>query len=211
MAEKSNVIPISPESGRKKAYVARNRAALIRAAQEVFAELGPTATMEAVAARAEVAASTVYKHFGNKENLLTLALVEAFSAWQEWSLPQFAETPDPLQQFVNPMRLLVRIKATHPLYAELVHSCFSELSSFTTHTTIALRAHMQFLIDEGILVIKNLDIRADNFDACLLALIGKQTSATPMSEEDADTAIEIALAMLGVSPAKAKKLAHAIL
>ena len=53
----------SPETGRKAAYVARNRAALIKSAQAIFAELGGAATIEEVAAHAEVAVSTVYKHF----------------------------------------------------------------------------------------------------------------------------------------------------
>jgi AcrR family transcriptional regulator len=208
MAEKSNVIPISPEIGRKKAYVARNRASLIRAAQQVFAEIGPTATIEAVATEAEVAASTVYKHFGTKEHLLSLAVLEAFSTWQEWALPQGAHHSDPLQQLVIPMRLLVRLKQTHPLYAQLVQSCFTEIPASTEQLTIAFKDHMQFLHQEKILVIDNFEIRNSNFEACLLALLGKQTSINAMTDEEADTSIEIALGMLGISAAKAKKLAH---
>ena len=208
MVQKSNVIPISPEAGRKKAYVARNRASLIRAAQQVFAELGPTATIEAVAAQAEVAPSTVYKHFGTKEHLLSLALIEAFSTWQEWSLPQVANHPDPLQQLVIPMRLLVRAQETHPLYAQLVSSCFTEIVASIEQITISFKDHMRFLVDEATLAVENLEIRMDNFSACLLALLGKQISIDRLTNDEADISIEIALGMLGFSPAKAKKLAH---
>jgi AcrR family transcriptional regulator len=208
MVQKSNVIPISPEAGRKKAYVARNRASLIRAAQQVFAEIGPTATIEAVATEAEVAASTVYKHFGTKEHLLSLAVLEAFSTWQEWALPKVAELSDPLQQLVIPMRLLVRLKQTHPIYAQLVQSCFAEIPTSTEQITISFRDHMQFLIQEKVLVVDHFEIRNSNFEACLLALLGKQTSVNPLTDEEADTSIEIALGMLGISASKAKKLAH---
>jgi hypothetical protein len=48
----------------------------------------------------------------------------------------------------------------------------------------------------------------DNFSACLLALLGKQISIDRLTNDEADISIEIALGMLGFSPAKAKKLAH---
>ena len=53
----------TPQTGRKSAYVARNRAAILRAALSVFARDGVDATMEDVADEAQVAMSTVYKHF----------------------------------------------------------------------------------------------------------------------------------------------------
>ena len=50
MAAKRNA-PLET-GGRQAAYTARNRAALIKAGQEVLAEIGPSATIEQLAAHA---------------------------------------------------------------------------------------------------------------------------------------------------------------
>ena len=49
--------------GRQAAYSARNRAALIKVAQEVLAEIGPSATIEQLAMHAQVSPTTIYKYF----------------------------------------------------------------------------------------------------------------------------------------------------
>ena len=45
--------------GRQAAYSARNRARLIKDAQEVLAEIGPSATIEQIASHAEVSPTTL--------------------------------------------------------------------------------------------------------------------------------------------------------
>jgi AcrR family transcriptional regulator len=209
MAAKSKSIPIAPELGRKSAYVARNRAALIRAAQHVFAETGPTATMEAVAAYAEVAPSTVYKHFETKDRLLSLALLEAFSQWSDWMQTMTSETKDPLAQLVLPMRLFVRLRTTHPLFAHLVKSCFSEVHNIVAITNTGFAEALQYLADTEELVIDNLELRVMNHGSVLAGILGMQLNNPDSTDNDADTAIEIALGMLCISKAKAKKLSHA--
>jgi AcrR family transcriptional regulator len=209
MAAKSNVVPLSPSAGRKSAYVARNRAALIRAAQLVFAEQGPTATMEAVAAQAEVAASTVYKHFETKENLLSIALLEAFSDWFNWVTGMMSESKDPLTSLVFPMRLFYRLRTTHPHYAHLIKSCFGETYKIMDITNTGFAEELRQLNKNNVLTIDNLDLRVMNHGACLAAILKRQLDDANASDEEADTALEVALGMLCISPAKAKKLAHA--
>ena len=81
MAIKKKAAPV-PES-RQAAYSARNRASLIKHAQEVLAEVGPSATIEQLSAHAQVSPTTIYKYFANKEALFS----EAFSQlWEEWVL-----------------------------------------------------------------------------------------------------------------------------
>ncbi|MEV7010906.1 TetR/AcrR family transcriptional regulator [Streptosporangium sp. NPDC051022] len=55
---------------RMRADARRNRARILAAAEEVFAEKGPSASTEEVAARAGVAIGTVFKHFPTKQDLL---------------------------------------------------------------------------------------------------------------------------------------------
>jgi len=55
--------PKTPQTGRKSAYVARNREVILKAAITVFAREGAKATMDDVSDQAQIAMSTVYKHF----------------------------------------------------------------------------------------------------------------------------------------------------
>ena len=208
MAKKSNVVPTTSSSGHKSAYVARNRAALIRAAQQVFADLGPTATMEAVATQAEVAPSTVYKHFGTKEALLEIAILEAFSTWQEWAQEKTSDVTDPVARLVIPMRFFIRLRSTHPLYAALVSSVFGEMHKYLPITNTGFAENLQYLNQSKILSNDNLDIRVQNLGACLFGILDVQLHQPDSNAEDADTALEYALPMIGITPAKAKKLAH---
>ncbi|WP_406674290.1 helix-turn-helix domain-containing protein [Nonomuraea sp. N2-4H] len=53
-----------------RADARRNRARILAAAEEVFAERGASASTEEVAARAGVAIGTVFRHFPTKRDLL---------------------------------------------------------------------------------------------------------------------------------------------
>ena len=53
--------------------------AILEAAEHVFAELGPEAGMDAIAAKAGVAVGTLYNHFGDRDTLVD-ALFEARAA-----------------------------------------------------------------------------------------------------------------------------------
>ncbi|CAN5163140.1 TetR/AcrR family transcriptional regulator [soil metagenome] len=57
--------------------VARNRALLIEAAREVFAERGLDATLDDVARQAGVGIGTAYRHFANKQELAAEVLADA--------------------------------------------------------------------------------------------------------------------------------------
>ncbi len=54
----------------------RNRARLVQAAREVFAERGLGATLDDVAARAGVGTGTAYRHFRNKQELAAEVLAD---------------------------------------------------------------------------------------------------------------------------------------
>jgi AcrR family transcriptional regulator len=58
------------EAAPMRADARRNRAAILAAAETVFAESGPSASTEQVAARAGVAIGTVFRHFPTKDALL---------------------------------------------------------------------------------------------------------------------------------------------
>lgn len=57
--------------------VARNRARLLEAAREIFAERGLEATLDDVAKRAGVGTGTAYRHFANKQELAAEVLADS--------------------------------------------------------------------------------------------------------------------------------------
>ncbi|MGH3151269.1 MAG: TetR/AcrR family transcriptional regulator [Streptosporangiaceae bacterium] len=71
------------ECRRLRADAARNRAAIIEVAREVFAEQGLEAPLEAIAARAGVGIATLYRRFPSREKLVAAALVEQVGAYAE--------------------------------------------------------------------------------------------------------------------------------
>ncbi|MGW6277136.1 SbtR family transcriptional regulator [Kribbella sp. NPDC055071] len=68
-----------------RADALRNRAAILAAATETFAELGPTATTEQVAIRAGVAVGTVFRHFPTKDALLTAIMKQSLQELVEFA------------------------------------------------------------------------------------------------------------------------------
>ena len=195
--------------GRKSAYVARNRAALLRSTQRVLAEIGPDASIDQFADAAEIAVSTIYKHFENKDALIAAANYQAFHDWQHWA-DQFLEVvEDPIEDLVLPMRLFLRLGKTHPLYASMLARDISGAPKYFPQIELGLIQHVNELMQTKILDIENPEIRIRSISACLLAALADQILNPKAMEEDADASIEIIRGILGVTPNKAKKIAYA--
>ncbi len=79
---------------RLRADAARNRAAIIDAAREVFAEHGLDAPLEEIANRAGVGIATLYRRFPAREQLVAAALVE--------KVIQYAAIADEAQAAADP-------------------------------------------------------------------------------------------------------------
>ena len=206
MATRKKPAPESP--GRKSAYVARNRVALLRSTQQVLAEAGPDASIDHFAEAAEIAVSTIYKHFENKEALIAAAFIEAFRDWEVWADQFLHDIKDPLEDLVMPMRLFLRLKKTHPLYAAMIARNMADAPKFFPGTEEGLVEHIGELMKAKILTIENPLIRIRSISACILAALGEQLLNPAAKESDADATIEVILGILGLSAAKAKKLAY---
>ena len=200
--------PTPPNAGRKSAYVARNRAALLRASQQLLAEVGPEASIDQFAEAAEISVSTIYKHFENKEALIEAAYLDAFHNWELWADEQLKGVEDPLEDLVLPMRLFLRVKKTHPLYAAMSARNLPDLPKYFHGTEEGLIEHIAELMKAKIIEIESPAIRIRSISASLLAGLADQLLNPAATEKDADATVEVILSILGISPAKAKKLAH---
>lgn len=80
----------------KRADAVTNRARLLEAALVVFARSGLDLEVHEIASRAQVGVGTLYRHFGNRENLLraiVAAIVEDAFAQIERAVQPYADDP----------------------------------------------------------------------------------------------------------------------
>ncbi len=192
--------------GRKSAYVARNRLRILLAAQEVMAEFGQESTVEAVSERAEIAVSTIYKHFETRDSLFEEALIAAFYDWEIWALAQLPANATDLEIFALPARLLLRIPETHPIYAKLIAS--QSIIGPNVINAISEKMHIvaMRLVASGTLKSDDIEIRLRNLHGAMVQAMEHRLANPTPDNSEVDRALEIALEMVGLSPSQAKKL-----
>jgi AcrR family transcriptional regulator len=92
-------------AARTRADAVRNRALVIAAAAEVFAERGEAALVPEIAARAGVGKGTVYRCFPTKDHLVAAVAIER-ARWFEREARDAAADPDPWSAFTDFMTRL---------------------------------------------------------------------------------------------------------
>ena len=191
---------------RQAAYSARNRARLIKDAQIVLAEIGPSATIEQIAAHAEVSPTTIYKYFENKDQLFVEALGEAWVSFILWA-NQEMEIGDMLEITLDTGRKLFWAKKSHPLFANMLHNALNQMPDYP------------MLADKGRgkKIFKALaaagDVKQDDFEKrwvlwtnLYAGLVKSVYVSEDLSPAEAEVAFGIGLSVWGISETKAKKL-----
>ena len=197
---------VAPDKGRKAAYVMRNREALLRSTQEVLAVKGQAVTIEDIADHAQVAVSTIYKHFSDKEALISATMLWGFAEWMTQVQTLGDDWTDPIEKLVMPMRHFVRVKSTHPHHARNMVNFLEITTQFIPVLESELSEHIQELAKAKLLVCDEPDVAARNLQAVLLSTVVNQVADQKAKVEDADASIRVALKMVGISEAKARKL-----
>ena len=80
-----------------RADAARNAERILRAAREVYGELGPDAPIEAIARRAGVGERTLYRRFPTKGDLVRAALDQSIAEDLSRRIEQARRAEDPLR------------------------------------------------------------------------------------------------------------------
>jgi AcrR family transcriptional regulator len=197
---------VQQTGSRQAAYSARNRARLIKDAQIVLAEIGPSATIEQIAAHAEVSPTTIYKYFENKDQLFQVALGEAWIGFLIWA-NQLKAPGDRLERTLDSGRKLFYARKSHPLFAEMLHNCLTEMPDLFS---LADRGEGKKVFKE---IAASGELKADDFEKRFVLWINiyvgilKSVFVTKeLSPAEADVALGIGLSVWGISEAKAKKL-----
>ena len=195
----------SETRSRQAAYSARNRAALIKHAQEVLAEVGPSATIEQLAAHAQVSPTTIYKYFNNKEVLFAEALNELWEEWLQWS-GQTRTPGEPLENVLDAGRKLFRIKQHDPILAQVLHNVVKDPQFAMRALQCEGDKAFSTLAKMGAIKSENLEERLilwkNIYTGICISLYGNEE----ISPEEADVALGIGLSVWGISEAKAKKM-----
>ncbi|MGX9787149.1 TetR/AcrR family transcriptional regulator [Mycobacterium sp. MMS18-G62] len=84
-----------------RADAARNAARILRAAREVYGELGPDAPIEAIARSAEVGERTLYRRFPTKGDLVRAALDQSIAEDLSPVIERARRAKDPLRGFTE--------------------------------------------------------------------------------------------------------------
>jgi AcrR family transcriptional regulator len=191
---------------RQAAYSARNRARLVKDAQEVLAEIGPSATIEQIAAHAEVSPTTIYKYFEHKDKLFVEALSAAWMEFLIWADEQKAPG-DRLERTLDSGRKLFWAQQTHPLFAQMLHNCLTTMPDFLKQADKG----------EGKRVFSELaasgEIKQEDFEQRFImwseiysGLLKSVFVTEELTPSEAEVALGIGLSVWGISEAKAKKL-----
>ena len=193
------------QPSRQAAYTARNKANLVQAAQQVLAEIGPTATIEEISTFAEVSPTTIYKYFANKEILFSEALSQIWSDWVAWSYG--GKNPsESLEVVIDSARKLFWIKQTHPLFAKILHNTLSNPEFIINAVSGPGRMVFKTLALRGELSDVDFDSRLHLYAYTLAGLLTAVHVAETMTPSGADHALGYALRIFDVSEARAKKI-----
>jgi AcrR family transcriptional regulator len=197
---------VAEPGGRQAAYSARNRVALVKAGQEVLAEIGPSATIEQLASHAQVSPTTIYKYFENKDELFIQALAEMWKSWLQWASLEKAPGGR-LEMVLDSGRKIFWARKTHPLFADMLHNSLEQMPSFLV------------LSDQGVgkkvfgEIAAGGEIKQDDFDQRFILWTNTYTGLLKsvfvyeeLTPAEANVAFGIGLSVWGISDAKAKKI-----
>lgn len=191
--------------GRQAAYTARNRAALILAAQEVLADVGLHATIEQLAAHAQVSPRTIYNYFETKDALLSLAFEQIWLEGVDWAY-EGQPRGESFQTMIEVARKLFRISLARPLLAKVLKNTLANPSfaiasawneSFTAFSLVAKA--------EG-LDTPEIEKRVYLFAHCYAGILQGIFVTGQVSPEEADVLLGMSLTILDLPREQAEAL-----
>jgi AcrR family transcriptional regulator len=193
-------------NSRQAAYSARNRARLIKDAQIVLAEIGPTATIEQIAAHAEVSPTTIYKYFENKDQLFLEAIAEAWEGFISWANSTMT-AGDMLEVSLDIGRKQFWAKKSHPLYANMLHNCLNQMPDFLVQSDKgAAKKIFMTLAASGEVKQEDFEKRFVMWTNIYTGILRSVFVTEELSPAEAEVAFGIGLSIWGISEANAKKL-----
>ncbi|MFF3911749.1 TetR/AcrR family transcriptional regulator [Streptomyces sp. NPDC001848] len=202
-----------PAANRFERRRAVTRQALVRAARQILAESGDTsASIQAIAQRADVGFGSFYNHFTSKSDLFDAAVHDAVEEFAQAIDERLHGVDDPAQRLAAGVRLSARLAESHPEIMRIL--CHSELGRICAGRGLAPRARRD--VEQGIAAgrFAPVDpvIALSALNGSLLALLELWFDKSEVDiDQAAATLAEMLLHMLGLSPDDARDVARSSL
>lgn len=162
-----------------RADAARNVERILRAARDVYGELGPDAPMEAVARRAGVGERTLYRRFPTKADLVRAALDQTVADDLAPAIDAARRADDPLRGLTQLIEAAISLGARENNLLTAAHRA----GSLTFDISVSLNQALCDLVDEGQRVGR---VRADLVSDDLPRLIAMLYSVLSTMDSDSD-------------------------
>ncbi|MFD8717605.1 TetR family transcriptional regulator [Streptomyces sp. NPDC059629] len=200
-------VPLSNRFERRRA---ETRQALVRPARQILAESGDTsASIQAIAERADVGFGSFYNHFDSKPDLFGTALDDALEEFDQAVDECLHGVDDPAERLAGGLRLSARLAESHPEIMRIL--CHSELGRICAGSGLAprMRRDVEQGIASGRFTAVDPVIALSALNGSLLALLELWFSRPEVDiDQAADTMAEVLLHMLGLSPEEARDVAR---
>jgi AcrR family transcriptional regulator len=162
-----------------RADAARNVERILRAAREVYGELGPDAPVEAVAHRAGVGERTLYRRFPAKADLVRAALDQGIAEYLTPAIADARRDSDPLRGLTHLIEAAISLGAREQNLLIAAQRAGSLTADISDSLTEALNELVQRGQQDDV-------IRADLVAEDLLRLIGMLYSVLSTMEPNSD-------------------------
>jgi len=191
--------------GRQAAYTARNRAALISAAQAVMAEVGPGATIEQLVAQAQVSPTTIYNYFDNKDALFAEALDQMWQDFVLWAYNGRAPATD-FATMLDVCRKLFRADDSHPIFARVLRNTLNQPDFIIQSVSEGGTNTLKHIVESGGLDAEDFDQRLNLWSYCIAGILHRVYVSRDLSPDDADHSLQISLSIWNIGPEAAREL-----
>ncbi|WP_416980534.1 TetR/AcrR family transcriptional regulator [Streptomyces sp. T028] len=200
----------APPSNRFERRRAETRRALVRAARQILAESGDTsASIQAIAERADVGFGSFYNHFDSKAELFETAVVDALEEFGQNFDERLAGIDDPAELVAAGFRLSARMADSHPELMQVLRR--RGLGHIHSDNGLARRAlrDLQVGIASGRFTTLDPVVALSALGGTLLSLVELRFARPEVDGDEAAVNLaEMVLRMLGLSPDDAHEVAR---
>ncbi|MER5521648.1 TetR/AcrR family transcriptional regulator [Streptomyces sp. NPDC002763] len=200
----------APPSNRFERRRAETRRALVRAARQILAESGDTsASIQAIAERADVGFGSFYNHFDSKAELFETAVADALEEFGQAFDERLTGIDDPAELLAAGFRLSARMADSHPELMQVLRR--RGLGHIHSDNGLARRAlrDLQVGMASGRFTILDPVVALSALGGTLLSLVELRFARPEVGGDEAAVNLaEMVLRMLGLPADEAHEVAR---
>ncbi|MBW8800618.1 MAG: TetR/AcrR family transcriptional regulator [Streptomyces sp.] len=198
----------APPKNRFERRRAETRHALVRAARQILAETGDTsASIQAIAERADVGFGSFYNHFESKTELFDAAVTDALEEFGQVIDARVLGIDDPAELLAAGFRLTARMADSHPELMRILRDRgLGYIHSDRGLSPRALR-DLEIGIASGRFTCGNATLALSAVGGTLMSLVALRLDRPALDgDEVASELADMVLRMLGVPPEDAREV-----